>query len=231
MGSVVLSLLARCRVISHLVLVASLSPAAVAQTASDGERGSYFALLNLVKSPSPISVSLGGSAVGIGEMPFGFFTGTVNWVPLDSISISAPDMKPAEIKPDGKSRPGERPLYVAIDAKEPPAQGGLPVALVKTVRIPDATSRPRNFIDAINLSSKTPLEVSIGRSNLALAKGKRTRISEQPGVNAKVMPDGPEVSVTAPEEDVGSAIVIVFHDNQDGSAVSYTVVSDSPIVQ
>jgi hypothetical protein len=199
-----------------------------AQTPPPGEIPPTFSLLNIVKSPSPVKVSIGGTPVGIGEMPFGFHTGIVNWYPLAPITIEAQGMKPAEIAPDAKTKPGEVPLYVAIDAKEQPADGGKPVPVVKVIRVAPAASRPSSFVDAVNLTTKDSLELSVGRNPISLTRSKRVRISQQNGAAAKVLPDGPEVQISAAEEG-GIAAVVIFYEDLEGK-INYSVASD-PVIR
>lgn len=216
------------RTVSALVSI-SVAAGVVAQAPAPAEIPPTFALLNAVKSPSPIKVSIGGVSVGTGGVPFGFYSGIANWYPLAPISIEVEGMKSAEIKPDAKLKPGECPIYVAVDAKEEPPGGGLPVPVVKVLRVPPAAPRIASFVDVVNFTGKESLSLSVGKTDLSLDRGKRARISQGNGGGVMVLPDGPEVQVS-PSEEGERSIVIIFYDDADGKT-QYAVANDVVIRQ
>lgn len=213
-----------CRVVFFACILGAAFAHAWSQTASGDQPQKFFSLLNLVKSPSPANVTLGSEPVGIGQMPFGFYTGIVNWTPSTPLSVAAEGMKTATIEPDPKDGSGACPLYVVFDVKEVRADGGPPETLIKAFKIAAAASRPETFIDAVNFTSSESLGVKVGSSSVALPRRKRMRISSQLPLDAQVLPDGPQILIGASEEG-GTAAIVVFYENELGD-IAYVVAPD-----
>jgi hypothetical protein len=198
-----------------------------AQTPSGDQPQNVFSLLNLVKSPPPVTVTIGSEPVGIGQMPFGFYTGIVNWTPSAPLAIAAEGMKTATIEPDPKDGPRACPLYVVFDVKEIPADGGPPETMIKAFKVAAAASRPASFIDAVNFTANESLGVKVGSSSVTLPRRKRTRLSSQLPFDALVLPDGPQVTIGASEEG-GVSVVIVLYEDESGK-IAYAVAPDVTI--
>jgi len=157
----------------HLSLcaLACWAHTALAQTSPEepSQQAPLFSLLNLVKADGPLKVRIGNKPVGIGEMPYGFYTGFVNWHPLAPISIEAQGFKSVEIPVSDKAKPSPLvPLFIVFDTVKPPAPDKEAVPVMEWKQVPEATSRADNYFDVINLSSSETLEVLSGGSKILL---------------------------------------------------------------
>lgn len=220
--------------VGHLrkLLVAALVCLPLSSRAQDAAAGEsaeqipFFALLNLVNSEGPLSVKLGSEPVGIGEMPYGFYTGVVNWYPTVPVTLEAPGLEPAEIPlPDGAKDAALVPIFVVFDAKKPIRPGEQPVPVIEWVKVPPATSRAQNYLDVINLSARETLEAEVGGSKVALPKRKRVRVSTQAAPVVRILPEGPEISVAASEDGGASQLFALVYSKPDGT-LDYVVASE-----
>lgn len=189
------------------------------------EQAPLFSLLNLVKGGDPLVVKLGDTPVGIGEMPFGFFTGVVNWHPTVPISLQAKDCKGTQIPPPKDSKNSTTvPLFVVFDSiKLDP--DGKPVRILEPLKPPPATGQDKNYLDLINLSSKETLEVASEGRKILLPKGERIRISKKSLSNTRILPEGPEISVSASEDGYPSRLLAIIYSLPDGG-FNYAITSE-----
>jgi hypothetical protein len=193
------------------------------------EQAPLFSLLNLVRADGPLKVKLGNEPVGIGEMPYGFYTGTVNWYPTLPVTLEAAGLEPAEIPmPEGAKNATTIPFFVVFDAKKTPGSGKEPVGVIEYAKIPPASNRAPNYLDAINLSDKETLEAEVGGAKILLPKGKRVRVSAKASASFRIIPDGPDISVAAPEDGSSSQLLAVLYAKPDGS-IDYVVASEPSI--
>jgi hypothetical protein len=189
-----------------------------------------FSLINVVKTEGPLKVSLGGEPVGIGEMPFGFYTGLVNWYPTMPISLEAEGFEPTEIPlPDGAKDANLVPLYVVFDSKKPRRPGEQPVPTIEWAKIPPAANRSQTYLDVINLTEAETLEADVAGSKVVLPRRKRVRVSNQASANVRILPDGPEISVAAAEGGGVSQMLALIYAKPDGT-LDYAIASE-PSVQ
>ncbi len=194
-----------------------------------GEQVPLFSLLNLVKADGPLTVKLGNEPVGIGEMPYGFFTGIVNWYPTMPVTLEAAGLEAAEIPvPEGSKDATTIPFFVVFDAKKPPAPGKEPVAIIEYAKIPPASNRAQNYLDVINLSDKETLEAEVGGAKVVLQKRKRVRVSTGASAAARILPDGPEITVAASEDGGSSQLLAVLYSLPDGK-IDYSIASEPSI--
>lgn len=190
------------------------------------EQPPLFSLLNLVKTDGPLTVKLGSEPVGIGEMPFGFFTGTVNWYPTMPVSLEAKGFEPAEIPLPDKAKPGAPvPLFVILDAKKPLRPGEQPAPVIEVAKIPAPASRSQTYLDVINLSSEPSLEADVAGSKIVLPARKRVRVSTKAAATMRILPDGPVVSISASEGGGASQMLAVVFSRPDES-IDYAVASE-----
>jgi hypothetical protein len=194
-----------------------------------GEQVPLFSLLNLVKADGPLKVKLGNEPVGIGEMPYGFYTGIVNWYPTMPVTLEAAGLEPAEIPvPEGAKDATTIPFFVIFDAKKPPAPEKEPVPIIEYAKIPPASNRAQNYLDVINLSDKETLEAEVGGTKIVLPKRKRVRVSTQASAAARILPDGPEITVAASEDGGSSQLLAVLYSLPDGK-IDYSIASEPSI--
>lgn len=197
-----------------------------AQPTAPDEAPKVFSLLNLVKSQAPASVAIGSEPVGIGQMPYGFYTGPVSWYPEVPVTIAVEGMKTGEIRPGTGAGPRRCPLYIAYDVTEKSVDGQPPVKKIEVVEIPGPSSRPRIAIDAINLTPAESLQINIGKNTVPLPRLKRVRLSTEAPLSGRVAPDGVEFGFGAPEDGGGLAALIVFFENESGE-LGYVVATGS----
>jgi hypothetical protein len=186
------------------------------------EQPPYFSLLNLVNAEGPVTVKIGSELVGIGQMPYGFYTGPVGWYPAEAVSISADGLEAAEIKPEAKVEKEVRPLYIAYDITEKSAADGSPVKKIKVLKVPAPTSRPETAIDALNFSAPEDLSVKVANGSVSLPRVKRVRLSGRTPFSAQVVPNGTEINFDTPEEGGGLRVLVVFYKDASGN-VAYVV--------
>jgi hypothetical protein len=194
------------------------------------EQPPLFSLLNLLKADGPLTVKLGSEPVGIGEMPFGFYTGLVNWYPTLPLSLEAKGFEPVEIPlPDGAKDANLVPLFVVFDTKKPPRPGEQPVPTIVWAKIPPAANRVQTYLDVINLTETETLEADVAGSKVALPRRKRVRVSNQASANVRILPDGPDISVSAAEGGGVSQMLALVYAKPDGT-MDYAIASE-PSVQ
>jgi hypothetical protein len=181
-----------------------------------------FSLLVLVKAPAPCEVKIGRDLVGIGQMPYGFYTGPVSWYPEETVTLAAEGFETGEIQPDGAAPRGVCPLYIAYDVTEKSPSDGSPVKKIKVLKVPMPSSRPETAIDAFNFNAAEDLTIKEATSSVSLPRLKRVRLSTRLPFSAQVVPDGPEIGFGIPEEGGGMAVLVVFYEDASGS-VTYVV--------
>jgi len=195
----------------------------------EGEQVPLFSLINLVKADGPLKVKLGNEPVGIGEMPYGFHTGIVNWYPTVPVALEADGLEPAEIPvTEGAKDATTVPLFVIFDAKKPPSPGKEPMPIIEYAKIPPASNRAQNYLDVINLSGNETLEAEVGGTKIVLPKRKRIRVSAQTPVAARILPDGPEITVAASEDGGTSQLLAVLYSLPD-EKIDYSIASEPSI--
>ena len=229
MSSAIPGLCWRVLPILAVFCAASPLPAQDPGSGSPEEQVPLFSLLNLVKTDGPLTVKIGGEPVGIGEMPFGFFTGIVNWYPTMPVSLEAKGFEPSEIPlPDGARSAVSVPLFVVFDAKKPLRSGEQPVPVIEWAKIPTAANRSQTYLDVINLSSEDTLEAEAGGSKIALPKRKRVRVSNKAAASVRILPNGPDISISAPEGGGASQMLALVFSKPDGS-MDYAVASEPDV--
>ena len=200
-------------------------------TAETSEPIALFSLLNLVKADGPLKVQIGNKPVGIGEMPYGFYTGFVNWYPASPVSLEAKGFTSVTIPTPNKSKPSSTvPLFVVYDTVKPPAPNKEPVPVIEWKQVPEATDRADNYLDAINFSSLETLEAMSGSSKILLPKGKRVRISSKSASSLRILPQGPEIMLSPPEDDSPSRLLAIFYSLPNGT-IDYSIASEPEIQQ
>lgn len=183
-----------------------------------------FSLLNLVRSTQPTVLKIGSEPVGEGQMPFGFYTGIVTWLPNVPLALEAPGFGSLRVPP-APTGPGECPLFILQDALAKPPGGGDPKPVLKYLTVANAKDRPANFADGLNLTSRETLIGNLAGKPISLEKGKRTRISTVNGFSLQLA-DGPEVSVSPSEGPQG--LLIVFYETLEGK-IEFAVTNDALI--
>ena len=172
---------------------------------------------------------LGGEPVGIGEMPFGFFTGIVNWYPTMPVSLQAKGFEPAEIPlPDRAKDSTSVPLFVVFDAAKPLRAGERPAPVLEWATVPPAANRTQTYLDVINLSTKENLQADVAGSKIALPKRKRVRVSNKAAATVRILPDGPNISISAGEGGGASQMLALVFSKPDGS-IDYAVASEPDV--
>ena len=219
----------------HNLLAAALVCSVLSSRAQDPaslpseEQPPLFSLLNLVKTDGPLTVKLGGEPVGIGEMPFGFFTGIVNWYPTMPVSLQAKGFEPAEIPlPDRAKDSTSVPLFVVFDAAKPLRAGERPAPVLEWATVPPAANRTQTYLDVINLSTKENLQADVAGSKIALPKRKRVRVSNKAAATVRILPDGPNISISAGEGGGASQMLALVFSKPDGS-IDYAVTAEPDV--
>jgi hypothetical protein len=206
------------------VLLAQPSPEEQAE-----EPPPLFSLLNLLKADGPLTVKLGSEPVGVGEMPFGFYTGLVNWYPTLPVSLQANGFEPVEIPlPDGADNANLVPLFVVFDSVKPPRPGEQPVPTIVWAKIPPAANRSQTYLDVINLTEAETLEADVAGSKVALPRRKRARVSTQASANVRILPDGPDISIAASEGGGTSQMLALVYSLPDGT-IDYAMASEPSV--
>ena len=183
-----------------------------------------FSLLNLIHSSQPATLKIGSEPVGEGPMPFAFYSGVVTWFPTVPLVIEAIGFGSLKIHytPAGQ---GECPLLILQDAFEKPPSGGDPKPVLKYLSIPNAKDRPPRFADALNLTSRDSLILTLDGINISLEKGKRARMTVKNGFSLKIK-DGPDLAVSPSE--IPGGILVIFYENIDGK-IDYAMTNDTLI--
>ena len=183
-----------------------------------------FSLLNLIRSSQPAILKIGSEPVGEGQMSLGFYTGTVTWSPTVPLAIEAIGFGSLKI-PYTPAGQGECPLLILQDAIEKPPSGGDPKPVLKYLSIPNAKDRPPRFADALNLTSRDSLILTLDGINISLEKGKRARMTVKNGFSLKIK-DGPDLAVCPSE--IPGGILVIFYENIDGK-FDYAMTNDTHI--
>lgn len=185
-----------------------------------------FSLLNLVRSSKPITVKLGTEPVGLGEMEFGFYSGTVLRMSTAPLVVEATGFPTLRVPP-GKNVPGECPLFILMDGLEKAVGTAETKPVILCQEITNAKERPPGFADGLNLTSRQTLVCRIDDQKLNLEKGKRLRLTTKNGFHLSIV-DGPELSIGHQEDP--DKFLIVFYEDLEGK-IQYAVTYDILIRQ
>lgn len=180
-----------------------------------------FSLLNLVRTAQPVTLKIGSRAVGEGQIPFGFYTGIVNWFPTAPLQAEAKGFGALTV-PFSPGTPHDCPLFILQDGMEKPPGGGEPKPVVKYTKVANAQDRPPHFVDGLNLTWRENLACSLAEKNLFLRRGERTRLTERNGLTMQIK-DGPELSLSPSE--IPAGFLIIFYETLEGG-MAYAVTED-----
>ena len=119
-------------------------------------------------------------------------------------------------------------LFVVFDAAKPLRAGERPAPVLEWATVPPAANRTQTYLDVINLSTKENLQADVAGSKIALPKRKRVRVSNKAAATVRILPDGPNISISAGEGGGASQMLALVFSKPDGS-IDYAVASEPDV--
>jgi hypothetical protein len=145
----------------------------------------------------------------------GFSTGLVTWTPSDGDLVAeVPGRAPVSLRPFIK--PGESPLVILKAG----AGGSLAFSM-----LPKAADRSSGFYDAVNLTVKPELELTVDGRKVKLPRGERVRLSSKSKTLSYELPGGPKDVLESMDD---PSHVMVFYGDDKGATRCMVVADFAP---